>query len=668
MQRYSDVVLITDGSRLRAVGGASVYVYLAGTSTLATLYEDNETSTKANPITASGEGEYAFKAANGTYDIVAIFGTSQDRTDGVVLFDPAEDRGLNIVAQGALAGVDCASALVSALAATTGTVIVPAGAFVATLTTSNSATILAGLNRIECIGTLALTLASGTHAFTSQVVVNSATAHRITITGATPVSTTASSQVSVSGSAKAYSVIIGVGSSSGVSVGDYALIYQDVTGTGDYQAHAGVWKVTAVDSGGSNRLTLLNTHNGAAFPTNTLTGGTVKVLKTILQFTGCDGFRFEGGQPLGSLDQVAIVGDYNLAAATGTTGCHGIITSSPNIANGGDSNATFNTGGFVTLGRTVGVSGFGEQGIAVSGRGMMVANNVASCANRKRGIYAEGGHIRCKFSICSGNGEDGYIADTTGFIAASLSIACGNGLNGYWSTNNSMLVAAQSVAAGNLASGFEARGATRLNADASTAKSNAASGFLATDGGNIDADAATASSNTGSGFYATVGAIIDANNSSSTSNGAYGYRSELNALINAAGSGSVSGNGTASYICQSNGTIYEIGSTLNPASREFGAVSVYNPLKANFAQLSVSSIGDATIAIDGTARLTLKQGAGAKINGSTPTSSAGELALGSTTSTTVGAAGAASALPANPTGYLLVGIGGTAYKIPYYAS
>ena len=40
----------------------------------------------------------------------------------------------------------------------------------------------------------------------------------------------------------------------------------------------------------------------------------------------------------------------------------------------------------------------------------------------------------------------------------------------------------------------------------------------------------------------------------------------------------------------------------------------------------------------------------------------------SNTATTVGAAGAASALPANPTGYLKIDIGGTEYKVPYYAA
>jgi hypothetical protein len=51
-----------------------------------------------------------------------------------------------------------------------------------------------------------------------------------------------------------------------------------------------------------------------------------------------------------------------------------------------------------------------------------------------------------------------------------------------------------------------------------------------------------------------------------------------------------------------------------------------------------------------------------------PTVGANQLGLGSTTATTVGAPGGASALPATPTGYLIVNIAGTNFKIPYYAN
>ena len=46
----------------------------------------------------------------------------------------------------------------------------------------------------------------------------------------------------------------------------------------------------------------------------------------------------------------------------------------------------------------------------------------------------------------------------------------------------------------------------------------------------------------------------------------------------------------------------------------------------------------------------------------------GKLITGWGTQTTVGAAGAASALPANPTGYAKIDVGGTTYVTPYYAA
>lgn len=51
-----------------------------------------------------------------------------------------------------------------------------------------------------------------------------------------------------------------------------------------------------------------------------------------------------------------------------------------------------------------------------------------------------------------------------------------------------------------------------------------------------------------------------------------------------------------------------------------------------------------------------------------PTVGAGQIGLGATVQTTVGAAGGASALPATPTGYMIVNIAGTNRVIPYFAA
>jgi hypothetical protein len=62
------------------------------------------------------------------------------------------------------------------------------------------------------------------------------------------------------------------------------------------------------------------------------------------------------------------------------------------------------------------------------------------------------------------------------------------------------------------------------------------------------------------------------------------------------------------------------------------------------------------------------EGGALRINADAKTVGANEISIGSTTATTVGAAGGASALPATPVGYLIINVGGTDRKIPYYTA
>ena len=56
----------------RTYPGATVSVYLASTSTLATLYADSALTAKANPFTAASNGDASFYAADGDYDITFV--------------------------------------------------------------------------------------------------------------------------------------------------------------------------------------------------------------------------------------------------------------------------------------------------------------------------------------------------------------------------------------------------------------------------------------------------------------------------------------------------------------------------------------------------------------------------------------------------------------------
>jgi len=504
---------------------------------------------------------------------------------------------------------DSTTALISALSL--GSVLVPNGDFIVNPTASQVAQILSSLYKIRCDGSLTINLPAATINLTEQVVINSPTAQNIAVVGATTPQSTITGQVSVTGSARAYSVTLSIADASGWAVNDYALIRKDVTGTGDFYSHAGIWKITAVSG---NNITLLNTNHSNSFPVNTITGGTIVCLKTVLKFTGCDAFRFEGGQPLKTLDRVAIVGDYNLTTNSGTVGAHGIVVGAPVITNNASSNAAFNPNGEVIIGQFVGVSAFGEQGIAVSMRGSMVANFVASCSNRKRGIYSEGGHIRCKLSICSGNGEDGFISDTVGMIQCALSIASGNGLNGFWSTNNSLVNASGSIASGNLTNGFECRGLTRLNAENAISLNNGARGYTASYGGMIYAPSCTAIGNISDGLYAVGGgSTIQAQSAILTNNGAYGARAQNLSNIYLL-SASVSGNTSGSYISQLDSLVVDdTGAVIPGTSTRKSDVTIVDSSTYRGMKVTVSSsLGDASFALDNagsgtfTSRLMLK--------------------------------------------------------------
>lgn len=80
--RHEDVVRNTSG---KTVSGASVFVYLADTDSLVTLYSNKSGSaTKLNPTSTDAAGRYWFYAPAGTYDIaVSRYGIGRYTTEDV---------------------------------------------------------------------------------------------------------------------------------------------------------------------------------------------------------------------------------------------------------------------------------------------------------------------------------------------------------------------------------------------------------------------------------------------------------------------------------------------------------------------------------------------------------------------------------------------------------
>lgn len=92
MQKFIDTITASSNGTLVPLSAATVTVYAAGTSTLATLYATNSTSTaQTNPLTSSATGLVAFYAPDGRYDItVAKTGFSTVTISDVLLEDPAD--------------------------------------------------------------------------------------------------------------------------------------------------------------------------------------------------------------------------------------------------------------------------------------------------------------------------------------------------------------------------------------------------------------------------------------------------------------------------------------------------------------------------------------------------------------------------------------------------
>lgn len=491
-----------------------------------------------------------------------------------------------------LTGSDVAGAIIKAVAETSGTIIVPPGNYTAEPTLEQVPSVLKLLSQAEFRGSLDINLPAGTVNLSEKTVIRSQNVHNLSISGV-KYSTSLTGLVSVSGSPKAYLVTITLADASNVSVGDVVMIRHDISGTGGYHIHCGGWVVDAVSG---NNVTVKNTCHLSAFPTSTITGGSVVILKSILKYAGCDGIVAAGAGCIKTINGVAIVGDYDLATGSGTIGAHGFSLTTPDItvASPDPSNEVFDASGCIAIGPDLAIIGFGEQGFVASERSGVVSNFISSCSNRKRGVYSEGAHIRGKFMLCSGNGEDGIIADVGGAIQANGSVCSGNGLNGFWSFNHSFLGAPGGIACGNYTNGGESRGPGALNLQNGKSYLNRLVGVTASNSGAVIFTNSTATQNGTDGLVAVYDGLISAANANSTSNGRYGVN-VTHAKIVLKGSGGVTGNTTGDYIDNGEGTIIKPDGTMLP--RNAGPQSILSIRNANLsgADVTASSIGDLTV-------------------------------------------------------------------------
>jgi hypothetical protein len=134
----------------------------------------------------------------------------------------------------------------------------------------------------------------------------------------------------------------------------------------------------------------------------------------------------------------------------------------------------------------------------------------------------------------------------------------------------------------------------------------------------------------------------------------------IQAVTGAVVAGAAPSNATAGDVCASSSTT---GGTLKLGSDG----QTYVRKNASGIQYSFDAGATTPYTFDSAGKETLNGGLVIN-NVAAPTVAANQIGLGSTTASTVGAAGGASALPATPSGYLIINVAGTAFKLPYYAT
>ena len=416
-------------------------------------------------------------------------------------------------------GFDNAAALLLAGASTTGLVLIPGGTFEVTLTPANSADLIALVARLRIEGNVVYNVATGAHTFTVPATgaYNANKFGSFKIIGPTPVALSITGQVSVSGGAGNYSVVLGVSTIAGIAVGDWLHTVQ-VAGTGVPEAHRGIWEITNVDAV-NTRITVRNTIRSAAFPTNTITSSTSSVLKAALKFNNCDGFVVNGSR-IDFFDNLAVVGNadsyWSSANVTGTEkGTHGFAIGSQTVAVNGKADNANQYGvslGHVSFGPNVGISGFDQQGIVTELGGTFWGDFLSSCNNKRRGVYiSTGSSARAKHISSNGNYLDGAICDIGGNLySSSVSCAIGNGQRGVTSSQGSTLVF-----------------------DSGIMSYNGSDGAGAVLGGTVQATSARFEFNGGAGVLGDYGGTAVVNNSQMTGNTRYGIDAGFNVACRA---------------------------------------------------------------------------------------------------------------------------------------
>lgn len=158
-------------------------------------------------------------------------------------------------------------------------------------------------------GSVTIILKDGLYAYTSQVFINHASKGRITIRGQNTYTKTVSSIISAArwADTHGYNAVIQLNDVTNIAVNDFVIMGVNDSLTGTFaRLMSGCHKVIAVDTA-NKRITVAVYIRMNAFPSASTLTGDVTVIKSILQFTNCNGFLMNNPGTIG-LSKMVLVG------------------------------------------------------------------------------------------------------------------------------------------------------------------------------------------------------------------------------------------------------------------------------------------------------------------------------------------------------------------------
>jgi hypothetical protein len=295
-----------------------------------------------------------------------------------------------------------------------------------TVSTATESALNTVLNKYKYVAlpsntTLTINLPAGVLNLTAPFTFPQLGGNTVVLNGVAPTSYNMTGVGSITGSAGNWSVPITLSNATGISVGDYVCIADNIGGSsGNYFWISGCWKVASV---AGNTVTV--THTGrSSVPAFTLTGGTLWKFNTVLKQTtsGSNGVILSNLHDI-SLNNVAIVTDNGNGIGLQISNCPKVNISKVGINN-------FNTNLDMGLGTSkVYLLGFLACCGSPSSNGINLwgGNNCIECTE----IVTINAYL-----ITSGNYSTGLYAKY--FTGSGIKIiSCGNGSYGFygWMSN-----------------------------------------------------------------------------------------------------------------------------------------------------------------------------------------------------------------------------------------